>query len=433
MLIALLLFAVFIGLMLLGAPIGVALATGGAIAIAVANAGVQWFGLLAVPQNFYAGMAKYPLLAIPMFVLVGVIFDRSGVAQRLVNLAVAIVGRGPGMLPLVAIAVAMFLGGISGSGPANAAAVGSVMIGAMSRAGYPPAFSASVVGAAAATDILIPPSIAFIIYSVLVPGASVPALFAAGMIPGILCGLALIIPAVWLSRRNGFGAAEASLPRPPFWRSLRESLWGISAPFLILGGMRAGWFTPTEAAVVAVFYGLFIGFFVHRTMTIKDLFPLLRDGAETSAVILMVVALAGVFAWSLSTLGIIDPIANAIVHSGLGEGGVLALLIVLLMVTGMFLDGISIFLIFVPMLVPIAQAYNWDLVWFGVVLTLKVSLGQFTPPLAVNLMVSCKIAGVSMESTVRYVVWLLGAMFLVMVMVLVYPPLATWLPGVLGY
>jgi len=432
-LIALLLFTVFIGLMLLGTPIGVALAMGGTIAIAVANAGVQWFGLLAVPQNFYAGMAKYPLLAIPMFVLVGVIFDRSGVANRLVNLAIAIVGRGPGMLPLVAIAVAMFLGGISGSGPANAAAVGSVMIGAMSRAGYPPAFSASVVGAAAATDILIPPSIAFIIYSVLVPGASVPALFAAGMIPGILCGLALIVPAVWLSRRHGFGAAEGSLPRPPFWRSLRESLWGISAPFLILGGMRAGWFTPTEAAVVAVFYGLFIGFFVHRTMTLKDLFPLLRDGAETSAVILMVVALAGVFAWSLSTLGIIDPIANAIVHSGLGEAGVLALLIVMLMVTGMFLDGISIFLIFVPMLVPIAQAYHWDLVWFGVILTLKVSLGQFTPPLAVNLMVSCKIAGVSMESTVRYVVWLLGAMFIVMLMVLVYPPLATWLPGVLGY
>jgi tripartite ATP-independent transporter DctM subunit len=431
--IALLLFAVFIALMLLGTPIGVALALGGTIAITVANAGVQWFGLLAVPQNFYAGLAKYPLLAIPMFVLVGVIFDRSGVAQRLVNFAVAIVGRGPGMLPLVAIAVAMFLGGISGSGPANAAAVGSVMIGAMSRAGYPPAFSASVVGAAAATDILIPPSIAFIVYSVLVPGAGVPALFAAGMVPGVLCGLALILPAVWLSRRNGFGAAEAQLPRPPIWKSLREALWGLAAPFLILGGMRAGWFTPTEAAVVAVFYGLFIGFFVHRTMKLSDLYPILRDGAETSAVILLVVALAGVFAWSLSTLGIIDPIANAIVHSGLGEGGVLALLIVLLMVTGMFLDGISIFLIFVPMLVPIAQAYNWDLVWFGVVLTLKVALGQFTPPLAVNLMVSCKIAGVSMESTVRYVVWLLGAMFIVMVMVLVYPPLATWLPGILGY
>jgi len=431
--IALLLVTLFLVLMLVGAPIGVALAIGGATAIAIANLDVQWFALLAVPQNFYAGMAKYPLLAIPMFVLVGVIFDRSGVAHRLVNFAVAIVGRGPGMLPMVAISVAMFLGGISGSGPANAAAVGSVMIGAMSRAGYLPAYSASVVGAAAATDILIPPSIAFIVYSVLVPGASVPALFAAGMVPGVLCGIALIVPAVWLARRHGFGAAEAVLPRPPFWKSLREASWGLAAPFLILGGMRAGWFTPTEAAVVAVFYGLFVGFFVHRTMRLKHLYPILRDAAETSAIIMIVVALAGVFAWSLSTLGIIDPVARAIVNSGLGEGGVLALLIALLMVTGMFLDGISIFLIFVPLLVPIAQAYNWDLVWFGVILTLKVALGQFTPPLAVNLMVSCKIAGVGMEATVRWVVWLLAAMFCVMLAVLVYPPLATWLPRALGY
>jgi len=433
MTVGLLLFALFIALMLIGAPIGVALAIGGATAIAIANIDVQWFSLLAVPQNFYAGMAKYPLLAIPMFVLLGVIFDRSGVAQRLVDFAVAIVGRGPGMLPLVAIAVAMFLGGISGSGPANAAAVGSVMIGAMTRAGYPPAYSATVVGAAAATDILIPPSIAFIVYSVLVPGASVPALFAAGMVPGVLCGIALIGPAVWLARRNGFGAAEANLPRPPFWRSLREASWGLAAPFLILGGMRAGWFTPTEAAVVAVFYGLFIGFFVHRTMRLKDLYPILRDAAETSAVILLVVALAGIFAWSLSTLGIIDPIARAIVNSGLGSGSVLALLVVLLTVAGMVLDGISIFLIFVPLLMPIAQAYQWDMVWFGVVLTLMVAVGQFTPPMAVNLMVSCKIAGVSMESTVRWVMWLVAAMFLVLVLVLVFPPLATWLPDYLGY
>ncbi len=430
---ATLLVVLFLALMLIGTPIGVALAIGGATAIAVANFDVQWFSLLAVPQNFYAGIAKYPLLAIPMFVLLGVIFDRSGVAQRLVDFAVSIVGRGPGMLPLVAIAVAMFLGGISGSGPANAAAVGSVMIGAMSRAGYPPSFSASVVGAAAATDILIPPSIAFIVYSVLVPGASVPARFAAGMIPGILCGIALIVPSVWLARKHGFGAAEANLPRPSFWKSLREATWGLAAPFLILGGMRAGWFTPTEAAVVAVFYGLFIGFFVHHTMRLKDLYPILRDAAETSAVILIVVALAGIFAWSLSTLGVIDPLARAIVSSGLPEAGVLAMLIVMLIVTGMFLDGISIFLIFVPMLLPIAQAYHWDLVWFGVILTLKVALGQFTPPLAVNLMVSCKIAGVSMESTVRWVVWMLAAMFVVMVMVLIFPPIATWLPEVLGY
>jgi tripartite ATP-independent transporter DctM subunit len=268
---------------------------------------------------------------------------------------------------------------------------------------------------------------------VLVPGASVPALFAAGMVPGLLVGLALIVPAVWLARRHRMGTLEAELPRPPFWASLRQASWGLAAPVLILGGMRAGWFTPTEAAVVAVFYGLFVGMAVHRTIRVRDLYPILREAGELSAVVLIVVSLAGIFAYSLSTLGVIDPITKAIVNSGLGEAGVIALLVALLVLVGMFLDGVSIFLIFIPLLLPIATFYKWDLVWFGVLLTLMVAIGQFTPPMAVNLMVSCRIAGVRIEETVRWVVWMLAATLVVTLAVIAWPELALWLPRKLGY
>jgi C4-dicarboxylate transporter, DctM subunit len=431
--IALLLFIVFFGLMVLGVPIAVALGVGGALAIAVANFSSPALGLLAVPQNAYASIAKYPLLALPMFVLVGSIFDRSGVAARMVTFAQACVGRAPGMLPVVAILVAMVMGGISGSGPANAAAVGGVMIAAMARAGYPAAFSATVVGAAAATDILIPPSIAFVVYSVNVPGASVPALFAAGMIPGILAGIALMVPAVLIARAKGFGHLEKDLERPAFWPSLRDASWGLAAPFLILGGMRAGWFTPTEAAVVAVAYGLFVGVAIHKTISLAQLPDILREAAEISAVIMIVMALAGIFAYSVNTLGIADPLMAAVKQSGLGSTGTLIVLMILLFFVGMVLDGVSIFLIFLPLLYPLMKAFEWDLVWFGVLLTMMIAIGQFTPPMAVNLLVACKMAQVRIESTVPYVSWLVVSFLLITILVAAVPSLALWLPKTLGY
>ncbi len=426
--VAALIFVVFAGLMVAGVPIGVALMLGGSAGIGFAQ-----LGWMSVPNNFYAGVAKYPLLALPMFVLVGVIFERSGVARRLVDFATAVVGRGPGMLPMIAILVAMFLGGISGSGPATAAAVGGVMLGAMARAGYPPAYSASVIGAASAIDIIIPPSIAFIVYSVMVPGASVPALFAAGVVPGLLTAVVLIVPAVWLARRHGFGANERADPRPPFWRSLKDASWGLVAPLLILGGMRAGWFTPTEAAVVAVFYGLFVGMVVYRTVALRDLRDIFVDAAETSGIILVVVALASIFAYAVSTLGIVDPLARFVQDSGIGSTGALAMVVVVLLAIGMVLDGVSIFLIFVPLLMPMMKAFEWDPVWFGLILTYMVAIGQFTPPMAVNLMVSTRLAGVKMEDTVRWVVWFVLAMLVLLVALIAFPSISLWLPRALNY
>ncbi|MBK3778100.1 TRAP transporter large permease [Azospirillum sp. YIM DDC1] len=421
------LFGGFLLLLVIGAPLAVALGLAGSLAILDAQ-----LGILSVPTNVYAGIAKYPLLAIPVFILAGLIFERAGVAKQLVTFASSIVGAKNGGLAVVAILVCMVMGGISGSGPADAAAVATVMIPSMHKAGYPKAFSASVIAAAAATAILIPPSVAFIIYSVLVPQASVPALFAAGLIPGVLAGLSLLAPTIWLSRKHGFGLKDAG-PRPPFWRSLRQAIWGLLAPVIILGGLRTGAFTPTEAAVVAVFYGLAVGVFVYRSLTWRELYEVLAEAAEMSAVVLLIIALSSVFAWAGSTLGAFDRVAALAIEGVGSEVLVLLLLNVALLALGMVLDAVSIFLILLPLLTPIMTAFHWDPVWFGVMLTMNLAIGQFTPPMAVNLMVTTRVAGISMESTVRWVLWMVAAMLCALVLVTFVPELALWLPRKLGY
>ncbi|MCX7893164.1 MAG: TRAP transporter large permease subunit, partial [Burkholderiales bacterium] len=256
----LLLAAAFTLLLVAGAPLAVALGASGALVILVES-----LGIMSVPTNVYAGIAKYPLLALPVFVLAGMVFERAGVALRIVRFTSALVGSRRGAQGIVAILVCMLLGGISGSGPADAAAVAMVMVPAMAKQGYPREFSASLIAAAGSTAILIPPSIAFIVYSVLLPQASVPALFAGGVIPGILAGLSLMLPVVWLAMKHGWGA-DAEAERVPLGRSFREAVWGLAAPVIILGGLRSGLFTPTEAAVVAAFYGLFVGVVVYLSL-----------------------------------------------------------------------------------------------------------------------------------------------------------------------
>jgi C4-dicarboxylate transporter DctM subunit len=421
------LLGLFLAMLLFGVPVAVSLGLAGT-AVLLAES----LGIMALPTNIWTGIAKYPLLALPMFVLAGMVFERSGVADRLVRFASALVGARTGGLAIVAILVCMILGGISGSGAADAAAVASVMLPSMLRQGYPRPFCASVIAAAGSTAVLIPPSIPFIVYAVFVPGVSVPALFVGGLVPGVLCGLALMIPAIVLARVGGFGAPMADAPRESLRTAFGEAAWGLAAPILILGGLRSGLFTPTEAAVVAVAYGLFVGIVVYRTLSAASLYAVFRDSGEISAVVLMIVALASIFAHAGATVGAFDALARLLVGTAPGEVAMLLTINVLVLVAGMLIDAISIFLVFLPILIPIARSYGWDLTWFGIMLTMNVAIGAFTPPMAVNLMVTCKVAGCSIESTIPWVVWFVAAMASVLMLVAFLPEVALFLPRLLG-
>jgi tripartite ATP-independent transporter DctM subunit len=424
---SIILFLGFALLMAIGAPLAVALGVSGTAVIFI-----EGLGIMSVPTNAYNGVAKYPLLALPVFILAGMMFERAGVALRIVRFASAVVGRRRGAQGIVAILVCMFLGGISGSGPADAAAVAMVMIPAMFKQGYPKPFSATLIAAAGSTAILIPPSVALIVYSVLVPSASVPALFAAGVIPGILAGLSLISPTLWFSYKNGWGlGADEATPR--FWDSFKEAIWGLLAPVIILGGLRTGFFTPTEAAVVAAFYGFFVGVVVYRTLTLRQVYEVLVESAEISAVVLLIISLAGVFAHAGSTLGAFDAFAKLLLGFTSSPATMLLMITIMMLIAGMLLDAVSIFLVFLPILLPIVSAYGWDPVWFGIILTMNMAIGLFTPPMAVNLLVTTRISGVTMVSTVRWALWMVGAMLVALLLVTAFPQLALWLPQSLGY
>ncbi len=423
---------VFLGLLAIGTPIAVALGCGGVVGILI---GLDTAALGTIGTNTWSAVAKYPLIAVPLFILTGMVFERSGVAARLVTFAEACIGPRRGGLALVAIIVCLIMGGMSGSGPADAAAVATVMVPAMKKAGYPRPFSAAVIASGASTAILIPPSIALIVYAVLVPGTDLRALFAAGMVPGLLVGLAIALPALLLSRRHDFGAGTDAHPdrRPPFWASLWRAAPGLLAPVIILGGLRSGLFTPTETAVVAVAYGLLVGTLAHRSLGLPDVYRVLVESARISAVLMLIIAFAGIFAWAGATLGAFRHAAEALVALGGRPEIVLVLVMAMLLLAGMLLDGISIYLITLPLLVPIATEFGWSFVWFGVVMAITIAMGQVTPPVAVNLMVTSRVAGIAMESTFIWIGWLLLAMGVALALVIGFPELALWLPRALGY
>lgn len=418
-------FGLFILLLAVGTPIAVALGATGLFLI--------WkfaLGLAAIGPTFYANLAKFQLLAIPFFILAGLILERVGISERLVRLATLLIGPVHGGLALVAIVCCVFFAGISGSGPADTAALGTILIPAMAARGYAKPFASALIASGGSIAIIIPPSIAFIIYGV-ITNTSIPALFAAGIIPGLIVGVCLAIPAFVISRRHGWRGGRYGT-RVEILAALRESVWGLLAPLIILGGIYGGVFTPTEAAVVAVFYGLFVGLFVYRSLTLASLWIIIRDTVVSSAVVMLIVGFAGVYAWAGSTMGVIDRITHALLGLSKNPWVVLWAINLLVFLAGYILDGISIYYIFVPIIMPIMAAFGWDPVWIGVVLTVNVAIGQVTPPVAVNLYVAANIARLSFDEISRAVWPFVLAMLLALAVITEWPALSTFLPALFG-
>jgi C4-dicarboxylate transporter DctM subunit len=418
-------FLVFLVLLLLGIPVAISLGFTATLLIWNYNLGIQ-----VLPANFYANVAKFQLLALPFFILAGLILDRCGISKRLVHLVSLLVGPIPGGLAIVAIIVGIIFAGISGSGPADTAALGTILYPAMVAMGYDKGYTSALIASSGSLAIVVPPSIAFIIYGV-ITSTSVPALFAAGAIPGIITALFLIIPSFFIARKHGWKGERWGTTRE-VWKAFKEAIWGLLAPVVVLSGIYGGIFTATEAAVIAVFYGLFVGFVIYRTLTVRILYQIFRDAVLSSAVIMFIVAFAGLFSWTGSTLGVMDKTSSSMLSLSADPFIILLLINVVLFIAGMLMDAISIYYVFLPILIPIMKFFNWDPAWFGVVMTLNLAIGQITPPVAVNLYVIANIANISLQRVSRAVIPFVLIMCIALLVVIFFPWLSTFLPGVFG-
>ena len=420
------LFFLFMALLLAGVPIAVAMGLSSIVVIFMAD-----LGIAVVSPNFYSGIAKFQLLAIPLFIFAGFLFERCGISERLVRFANLLVGRKQGSLAIVAVLVCVFFGGISGSGPADAAAIGAILIPAMIRDGYDRGFVAALIAGAGSTAIIVPVSIALIIYGALT-NTSITTLFAAGAIPGILAGLCLIVPAVLISKKKNYGSQTTLESDLTLGQAFRDAFWGLLAPGIILGGLYGGVFTPTEAAIVAVFYGLILGFFIYRSLTLKSLYEILVEASNASAVVMLIITFAGLFSWTASTLGALDAVSSALLSISENPWVLLLVINVILFFAGMLIDAISIFYIFIPIFLPIMDRFGWDPIWFGIMMTFNLAIGQFTPPVAVNLYVTTHLADIPVEETFKAVIPFILAMLVGLALLCIFPSITLFLPNILG-
>ena len=413
--------------MLLGMPVGMCLAISALAGMLLVDLNY----LQMMPEKFLSGLDSFPLLAIPLFVLAGQLMTHGGLARRIVDMALVFVGRVHGGLGLVVIFSTMLMSGISGSPAANTAAIGSVAMPGMLRGKYPAGFATAILAAAGGVSTLVPPAIDLIIIGV-IAGMSIGGLFAAGILPAIVAGLAIMLLAFLFSRKMGLPLAD-----PQTWEAKRRILLDGFLPILmvviILGGIYGGIFTPTEAAAVAVVYGFVVAFFVYRELTLKDMPEVLLKTASLSGVVLLVLATASIFSYALTIEGIPRILGDLIQEYAVNWVVFILFVHVVFLVLGMVMDCLPPILILMPILVPVAESFGFHPIHFGIIVAANVGLGMVSPPVGICLFVACGVSETPIEKVVRPILPFLAILVVALMVITFVPEITLFLPRMLGF
>jgi len=384
------------------------------------------FNMNMIPQRIFTALDSFPMMAIPGFVLAGVLMARGGISKYLIEALRAWIGHLPGGLAVVTIIACAIFAAISGSSPATAAAIGSIMIPAMISAGYKKRYSMGLVAAGGTLGILIPPSVPLIIYGI-TSEQSIGELFMAGVIPGLALTGILIVAAIVYAKRNGFKGDE-----PASWsergRKSLKAIWGAFLPFLILGTIYSGVVTPTESAVIAVFYGLIVSLFIYREMKLKDFREVLVESINITAMIFLIIGAASLFGLYLTNAQVPQQVGAWIAESDMNKWIFMIIVNILFFVMGMFLEAVSIILITLPILLPILAHFDINLIHFAIIMTINMELGMITPPVGLNLFVVSGIAKEKLGEVVKGVIPFIVLMIIFLGLVVLLPQLSLWLP-----
>jgi len=413
-------------LLFFSVPVAVCLGFASLIALAVKGVPV-----INLAQSVYEALDSFALMAIPFFILAGNLMQTGGMSRRLIGLANALVGWFRGGLGSASVLASMFFATISGSSSATTAAIGSTLIPAMEKKGYPKPFAAATCAAAGELGVIIPPSIPMVVYG-LVANVSIGSLFIAGFLPGLMIGLSLIITIVVVARVKKFdniGSQSFRTWRAELWRAFIDSFYALLLPFIILGGIYAGWFTPTEASVIAVVYGLAIGLFVYRELKWKDLLPIFSKSMVATSLIMMIVAYAAIFGYVLALEQVPQQLGRAIASISSNPIVFMLLVNVLLFLVGTLLEALVTIILIGPILAPVAASFGIDPIHFGIVMIVNVAIGMLTPPVAVNLVVACKVANLRMSQLTRPVCMYLAVLTVDVLIISYVPAISTWLPS----